>query len=126
MCLAIYKPKGVQIARKHLKSGFDNNVDGAGFAICRNNTIEIYKGYFKFDEFYDRYNELQRYPALIHFRIATHGIVNAQNCHPFEICDGQFALSHNGVMPVGLEPPIDESDTAYFAREIMEPILNKM
>jgi hypothetical protein len=35
-------------------------------------------------------------PLILHFRWATHGEVNVENCHPFELKDG--ALIHNGVI----------------------------
>lgn len=122
-CIAIWKPKGIQIAKKYLRNSFNNNKDGAGFAIARNGKIEIQKGFFEFDVFWKAFKDLQKFPALIHFRIATHGEVNKENCHPFSVCKERYAVVHNGVLPI--EPPKGrkESDTAYFANTILEDIL---
>src|SRR6266545_3554785 len=51
-CVAIYKPKGVQIAKKYLSNSFENNKDGAGFAYAKDGKITINKGYFSFEEFW--------------------------------------------------------------------------
>jgi hypothetical protein len=125
-CIAIWKPKGVQIAKKYLHNCYTNNPQGAGFAICRDNKIEIQKGFFKFKDFWKAFKGLQKFPALIHFRIATHGAVNAENCHPFPMLDGKFAMIHNGILPVDLPEGKDQSDSAYFAKNILEPFIEKV
>lgn len=123
-CIAVWKPKGVCIAKKTLENCYDNNPQGAGFAICKDNKIEVHKGYFKFSDFWKAFRDLQKYPALIHFRIATHGAVNKENCHPFIVADGKFAMVHNGIL--GVDVTKDESDSAYFAKNILEPFLAKV
>ncbi len=59
---------------------------------------------------------------LVHFRLATHGPRNVENCHPFVMCDGKFALIHNGIFPIRLKDP-DLSDTGNFCKYIMEPTI---
>lgn len=122
-CIAIWKPKGVQIARKYLENCFINNKEGAGFAYVKEGKIIMEKGFFDFDKFYEAYKGLQKYAALIHFRIATHGNVDEENCHPFLMNDGQYALVHNGVMPSSLHSgKKEESDSRQFA-ELITPLL---
>jgi predicted glutamine amidotransferase len=124
MCLAIMKPRGVCVAKKYLANGFANNKEGAGFVICKDGKLEISKGFFKFNDFWKAFKDLQRYPALIHFRIATHGEINEVNCHPFMMLGGQFAMVHNGVLPIDPPKGREESDTEYFANGLA-PLLDK-
>lgn len=126
MCLAIYKPKGVQVAKKYLRNGFDSNEDGAGFAIARNGAIEIYKGYFRFGDFWKAFKPFQAEAAIIHFRWATHGKTNEDNCHPFSVCDGKFAIIHNGILNIDCTENKERSDTWHFAEMVLTPVLKAL
>jgi glutamine amidotransferase len=57
-------------------------------------------------------------PYVLHFRFATHGAVNLDNCHPFTI-GGGTAVAHNGVLP--WRSTEERSDTRCFARDILRP-----
>jgi len=126
MCLAIFKPKGVEIKKKYLRNGWDNNEDGAGFALARGNAVEIHKGFFTFKEFYTAFKEFNnpREVALIHFRWGTHGPNNAANCHPFSVCGDKYAMIHNGIIDIKREN-FALSDTAHFCELVLQPILEK-
>lgn len=50
--------------------------------------------------------------AIWHFRIASSGVIDVTNVHPFPVCKGQWLLYHNGVLGVGLG---DKSDTQALA-----------
>jgi predicted glutamine amidotransferase len=126
MCLAIYKPKGIRIARRYLKHGFDNNGDGAGFAVCENNEILISKGFYTFDEFLKSYEPHADKAAVIHFRLATHGDKTSRNCHPFSLFDGQYAMIHNGILNIATSHQKDMSDTWHFAELVLKPMLSRM
>lgn len=122
-CIAVWKPKGVNIAKKYLQNCYASNKDGAGFAYAKDGKVGILKGFFNFEEFYKAYLPFQKYACLLHFRIATHGAVNPENCHPFEMNGGKYALIHNGVLPYSLhDGDKDKSDTKQFA-ELMETIM---
>lgn len=41
--------------------------------------------------------------GIWHYRIATSGMVDAYNVHPFKVCNGKYLLYHNGVLGNGLE-----------------------
>ena len=144
MCVAIFKPKNVQVPdRNTLNRCFDKNPDGAGFAIYRNNKIEIHKGFMDFNSFY--FNFLKSNPKkdeniLIHFRIATHGLVDRGNTHPFPLTDDfEFmrkkdlyfngkVLVHNGVFhyPTDVVDKYDKfhkySDTMLFTKFLFDSI----
>ncbi len=125
MCLAIYKPKGIRIAKRYLKHGFQNNGDGAGFAICVDNQVEIFKGFWTFADFMRAYEPHADKSAIIHFRVATHGDKTSQNCHPFDLFAGKYAVIHNGILNIATNHQKDMSDTWHFAELVLAPMLTR-
>lgn len=134
MCVAIYKPKRVNLpSLEILKQCWDANPDGAGFALLTGGerAIEIHKGYMTWKQFvaaYEKYR-LAEFTGdmLLHFRIATHGGVSPGNTHPFSLTKDvkllqhtnvrtNYALVHNGMLPI--EPEGDISDTMEFCRRL--------
>jgi hypothetical protein len=124
MCIAIYKPAGVKIRKTILSHCFDQNPHGAGFAVPDENGITIRKGFFTFREFWREYREKSAGMAmLIHFRVATSGVIDGDNCHPWRI-DKDHAMIHNGVLEHKLGLCHDDvSDTGLFAHNILSPAL---
>lgn len=134
MCIAVIKPEGVALPSKEtLARCFRANPDGGGFTTYDNSgkTLMISKGYFDFEEYYKRLVEWidDSVPALIHMRIATHGNVDAGNCHPFPFTnsykemrlDEQDCLTevmvHNGILSI--DPDVDHvSDTMTFTKSL--------
>lgn len=97
MCIAIVKPKGIDISEETLKNCHDRNKDGCGLAYIKDNKIYVYKT-LDFDKFMKVYNEVKDLSnMLIHFRIATHGKVEENNCHPFRL-NHRMVLIHNGII----------------------------
>ena len=128
MCLAIYKPSGIEIPRIHLQSGYETNYSdhcGCGFAWNEGGQLHVVKDIMPFEQFYDQFQtRVGRRSALIHFRLATHRPINQENCHPFTMCNGRFALIHNGIFHIPILNP-KLSDTGNFCEQVMEPaILN--
>lgn len=142
MCIAIYSLKGTNIPEKEiLLNCYNANPNGCGFAYSYKNTVFINKGFFSFDAFYDAllqcdtaYN-LKEQGVLIHFRIATHGLVDAANCHPFPISKKEerlksntvksgYAVIHNGICQCTSNIPKNEpfSDTVLFVRDYLTKI----
>ena len=115
MCIAIVKPRGVSLAEDRLRLCFENNPDGAGFAIATDRGVAIHKGYTSFKAFWTAYQECQvdEHPALVHFRITTRGESSARNHHPFPVAAG--ALVHNGTIGWLGKAGMGPSDTALFA-----------
>lgn len=124
MCIAILKPKDKTISKETLKTCFDNNKDGCGFAYCDKGTVMMCK-YMKFEDFYNDYIKVEnKSNMLIHFRIATHGGVNLENTHPFKL-NNRMALIHNGVIS-GYGNKTDKSDTRDFIDRVIGNISWKM
>jgi len=124
MCLAIYKPAGATVAESHLRNGFANHSDGAGFAWAADGALHVVKGLFDVEEVVKQYELIKEYPCLIHFRKATHGTVDESNCHPFLFNDGKLALIHNGI--ISIKCTIEGlSDTAHFVKLVLEPMVKR-
>ena len=143
MCIAIYKPMGVEFpSKKTLKTCFENNPDGAGFMVATGETVEIHKGFMGFRSFWkslrdarDRHGNDKAF--VMHFRISTQGGVRQDGCHPFPLsgsmddmrlldttCD--VGIAHNGIISlcsVGWGKKIDYSDTMAFITEYLSLII---
>ena len=142
MCVAIYKPKRVNLpSLEILKQCWDANPDGAGFAMLTGGerAIEIHKGYMTWKQFvtaHEKYHLAEfNGDLLLHFRIATHGGISPGNTHPFCITKdvkllqhtnvlSNNALIHNGILPI--EPEVKGiSDTMELCRRLAEGGLSR-
>jgi hypothetical protein len=127
-CIACFKPREVILTKKIMKTCFINNPHGAGIAYASDNNKEVIveKGFFHFRKFWHRLQELQiNRTMLIHFRVATSGVIDKINCHPWRI-DDKHALIHNGVVQhkIGLDSK-DFSDTGLFVEHVLKPTFQK-
>jgi len=128
MCIALYKPANVIMTKKVLKACFENNPHGAGMAYPSNNKSKVIidKGFFGFRDFWKKFQKVQyNRPMLIHFRVATSGVIDKKNCHPWRI-DSCHALIHNGVIAnkIGLDSE-EYSDTGLFVNHLLKPAFLK-
>lgn len=128
MCIAIVKPIGEDFPPKErLKNCFDNNPHsiGVGTTVKGTSYISVMK-FFDFDVFYNfslNHFAKRSETVFIHFRYATHGSIDLNNCHPFFISDNQTQfqtnnlLMHNGVFQLG-KLQNGKSDTLTIAEKI--------
>jgi len=121
MCLAILKPENQKVDEFHMQTAFDNNDDGAGFAYVEKGKVVIEKGFMTFKPFWEALVPHMDKPMLIHFRWATHGLVDKDNCHPFKVAP-DLAMIHNGIIS-GIEG-VDAltSDTNAFVKHYVGPM----
>ena len=131
MCIAILKKPNGLINKTELETCFKNNPDMCGFAFAHQGKVHICKGYNNFEEFYSDYNKvasLNDRHILIHFRIATSGGINVDNCHPFYVHENKMALIHNGVISGMGATKVDNSknDTRIFIEKYLTPFSSKM
>ena len=125
MCIAIVKPKDKVIPKDVLRTCFENNPDGCGFAYVQDNTVYIQKFLNDFENFYSEYSKVENLSnMLIHFRIKTHGDISLENCHPFKM-NSRMALIHNGIIS-GYGNKNDKSDTRDFIDKVLSQISHKM
>ena len=120
MCIIALSPEGVTISKETLAQCFKANKDGAGFMYAEDGQLHAEKGFFTFDSFYDAYQPHQDKKVAVHFRIKTHGEVNKENCHPFEVSP-TLGLMHNGMIDIE-EDHKEYSDTWHFNEKIIKPM----
>lgn len=119
MCIAILNATG-SLERKTFGTCWYNNPDGAGIAYVENDEVKIIKEMRSPDRLYQHYKALRQHnplPMIVHFRIATSGLVDKENCHPFDIRPG-LAMAHNGILE-NVHASATASDTRVFISEVL-------
>ncbi len=139
MCLIIVKPVNVKLPKdQYLYNAETNNKDGIGIAYWKHGTreVKIKKDFIGTKEFieWERENLSPLDSFVLHFRLATSGVVDMGNRHPFAItrdidkvraistaCD--MAVAHNGIL-TGYSGHKVLSDTIKFVIDILaEPVI---
>ncbi|MEV6072057.1 hypothetical protein AB0L82_36425 [Nocardia sp. NPDC052001] len=125
MCiLSFYKP-GIAPDLDALRDGAAANPHGHGYAVVADDHIVVGRGLdvdAVITEFAATRALFADQPALFHSRLATHGIINEQNCHPFAVGgDARTVLAHNGILPEIVHPQLDDprSDTRVAAEDFL-------
>lgn len=59
----------------------------------------------------------------LHFRMRTHGNIDKENCHPYDVLPGDVALMHNGVLHQGNRADTTKSDTWHYINDVVRPML---
>jgi glutamine amidotransferase len=121
-------PPNVIPSRDKLEASALNNPHGFGFAIVIPSENRIHcERTMNADTSVNRFLEMRaKYPegyATWHARLATHGSMTVDNCHPFKVGhDERTYLAHNGILPI-VEPQGDlRSDTRIFAEDLLPAI----
>jgi len=89
--------------------GFQNN-DGHGYAIVDKTDNRIITGKsLNFNTLLDEFLVMRKLhpdgPALFHSRIATHGVEEKYNCHPFNYnYQKDTIVRHHGILPLVCQP----------------------
>jgi predicted glutamine amidotransferase len=109
--------------RQDIETACANNPDGFGFAIRIDDNIITSRG-LNADKVIDKFFTIKEaYPdsdAMFHARLATHGTINNENCHPFRVQgDKRLVLAHNGILPMEVPIKGNRSDTRIFADDIL-------
>jgi glutamine amidotransferase len=108
MCLLTFFPPGITPDPVALDNGAYNNPDGHGFALVAGNRLIVARGMdpaFLIEDFINLRHEHPGGPALFHSRFATHGPINDDNCHPFQMGgDPRTVVAHNGILPKNVRP----------------------
>jgi hypothetical protein len=117
MCLAIFKPAGVELPDQSIRNGWISNPDGGGYALAKEGKLIVRKNFGKLAEFIEAYKKDAKdnpdSPFIVHFRIRSMGDKGLDNTHPFEFEHG--ALIHNGTISgTGAHTSNGPSDTKVF------------
>ena len=93
MCIICYHEVGKPMPdKKHMEICWTNNPDGAGLAVWREDegVWEVEKGFMYRDDFNEAYERMDLNKDdlfILHWRIATSGLVDEKRTHPFPVSD---------------------------------------
>lgn len=129
MCLAVVVTPGGELRPETCRIAAQNNPDGFGYAFCAKDLegrarVFIRKALTyaeleaKFWEDFDAHGDKSAF--LVHWRLGTHGLLNAKNAHPYRLKNGG-ALVHNGILDIPAVPK-QWSDTRWFVRAMLNKL----
>jgi hypothetical protein len=106
------------------------NADGVGSMYVEDGQLVISKCLFKSTdelvEFFEQH--VNGRDCAFHFRMKTHGNIDMENCHPYEVFNMaehgiDLWLMHNGVLHTGNVDDKTKSDTWHYIRNYIRPLL---
>ena len=119
MCMLIYVPATKAVPEDYLRSAFQDNDDGIGVMSALGVEKFVGRKALKKARRHLRILADVGVEHAIHFRWATHGAVSKDNCHPFELPDGNGFVMHNGVLSEYAKYATGmRSDTALFVADL--------
>lgn len=140
MCIIVAKPRNTQLPTwDTLEKCFKRNPDGAGFMYNNaNGVVVIKKGFMTFSDFKKAFREEKRHfdfetsAVVFHFRIATHGEVSKECCHPFAVSTdldrlretsitARYGAAHNGII-YGRNTNNRKSDSMDYIMSVVAPL----
>lgn len=140
MCIIVAKPQGISMpSMKTLKTCFEHNPDGAGFAYLDNGNVVYRKGFMTFNSLKNALDELKinkkEATMVFHFRIGTAGTNSKGLTHPFRICNDTNAMKltegkgsvlfHNGILAdynPSKDNKDDVNDTMLFTKKVINEL----
>lgn len=112
MCLITFLPEGIEPDAEAIVAGADCNPDGHGYAIVDCDRLLVERGldaHTLIERFLAARRDHPAGAAMFHSRLATHGVINTANCHPFRLgADRRTVMAHNGILPVNVRPKTGE------------------
>ena len=127
MCIIIVANKNKKIPSGHIELANELNCDGFGISASINNKLFVYKSVsMNSDDIIKLYNSIRQVATgdiVLHFRLATHGDVSDELCHPFYV-NKNLVMFHNGVIRDSVsgysKHNKNESDTTAFVKNILK------
>lgn len=117
MCLIIASREGKIPTCGVIEQGWKDNSDGWGLMQSDGSNIIVNKG-MRFDDLKPLLEQVNGNPYVLHYRWATHGNKNIDNCHPFRVTKNLY-MAHNGVIGIECSNKL-MSDTWHFAKKLRE------
>jgi len=131
MCLLITQSSTSPVINdKWLADFYDYNSDGVGVMYSENDSLVIEKILPKnekaFIDFY--HSHIAGKNCAFHLRMRTHGEIDLDNCHPYEVLNRadhgvDLWLMHNGILSTGNAADTKKSDTWHYIRDYLRPML---
>lgn len=123
MCILIHHPKDSCFRSEQLQDFYSKNPDGFGAIVKAGDEVMIYKMVGPFKDVEDLYfDKVACHEAIIHFRMKTHGDIDLDNCHPYEVVPG-LHMAHNGVLSTGNAANPKMSDTWHYINDYLKPLI---
>lgn len=131
MCLLVTQKKNSpSLSNDWLEDFYSYNADGVGVMYAKKGKLVIEKVIPKsaecFIKFYRKHIEGR--DCAFHLRMKTHGNIDLENCHPYEVLNQKdhgldLWLMHNGVLSTGNAKDATKSDTWHYIRDYLRPML---
>jgi predicted glutamine amidotransferase len=126
MCIAILQKENSKLDRRLIENCWTNNPHGAGLLWTENGCLKCFKSLDNLPQFIEKYEavtkDFGRFSKIVlHFRIATHGEKDFNNCHPHFVSD-KIAFVHNGIIHVPMDLKEIKSDTVVFNETILRKL----
>lgn len=128
MCLIIYKPASIRITKELADDVFTKNKDGFGLIYhdAEAKTVNSFKILGTKEQIWEALQPFMDKELLMHWRMQTHGDIDLENCHPYELIpDGPLPsyMMHNGILSTGNAADKTKSDTWHYIRDYLRPIV---
>lgn len=133
MCIIAVIPKGHQLPNDTtISTMWKNNPDGAGIMYAHGGKVYIRKGFMHLEKFKKALKTIPDGAAtVLHFRIATHGGISPEMCHPFPLSGNEkhmtavnftttIGIAHNGIINIKTRKGM--SDTAEYILSQLAPL----
>lgn len=134
MCLLHTHHKDTILDKEWIEDFYDINSDGIG--VMYSEVVDskahlvikkcLPKNYEEAQAFYDA--EIKGRECVVHWRMATHGDVDFDNCHPYILLpldsSCPMAIMHNGVLSNGNYKDKSKSDTWHYMNDFLIPLLD--
>lgn len=130
------KDKEVPVTEDDFKANLAKNADGTGIMFANNGKVIVRKALKTVQEQVDLFNHYTKSVTngainelIIHSRLATHGLKNELNCHPYQVLDkekdgDEVWCMHNGIITCkGSDLEKDKSDTYNFLNYYVRPLI---
>ena len=131
MCLLVTQQKTSPVLSNDWLIDFhSSNSDGVGVMFSNDGELIIQKILPKtaqdFIEFY--HSNIKGKNCAFHLRMKTHGDIDLENCHPYEVLNKaehglDLWLMHNGILSTGNALDVTKSDTWHYIRNYLRPML---
>jgi hypothetical protein len=131
MCLLVTQNSTSPVLSNEWLTDFHSfNSDGVGVMYAKDGQLIIEKILPKsaqdFIEFY--HSHIKGKNCAYHLRMKTHGHIDLENCHPYEVLNHaqhgiDLWLMHNGILSTGNKADISKSDTWHYIRDFLRPML---
>ena len=133
MCLLIRQFKDTNFTDEHIRDFYSRNRDGVGVMWAENGELHYNKLLPRnAEECLEFYNRVARgKDCCVHFRMRTHGKIDNENCHPYEVfgfttpSEMPMLLMHNGILHTGNTADTTKSDTWHYIANYLRPLIEK-